>query len=742
MTSRPIELEHAGTRAFIRRRALRKDFGVTPALKWQNVKIVDAAGGGDFTTVQGAIDGITDHTTSNRYLVLINGGDYTEATITLKSFVYVGGRGRDVTRIVVTNSSGGGIVDADDSGIFNLSVIGSSSGTDWTFDVDTTRSNWIMHNVHLSGRMRLGAGEYLDCSFDGRIEFNGASNQSLPVLNGGFINLNAQSTHVLTGPTGDFGEMNGVTVIAKSSSSANATISLGDDINCTGCVFINDMGSQTTRDWRFTSSGRFTGCTFGQYDTTGTSLIESTEGHFTGCTFHDVGITASATGKPLNYSGCHFHDAKITITNSASVGHFPVVISGCLLEASSGGSGSNNAPGTILDTSSSGGKRIVELNGNTYRGHIVDNFASTLRLRGTDVKATFFPVDTALGTGVALAVGQHTTMDLNAATETCFIPVRMNPPAYDLRIVDALLVVSGEFDKKSDAFVEGAGDVALAAHTPTAGTGWTLVSGTASVIDASDDVEGSAGGIHTFDDTATDGFVQVKFQNPGSNATFNHGLIFRYADTDNYWRVELDRSGSPFEVEMRLIKRVAASETTIAITEIGGGGTASPTIGVSFLGNTIKVFCDQGLVEHNFVFEDTSGDLSTNSTVGLLFGGTGAGIGMDDFEFWRGDSTLDFSVDTSAGEEGAPIERVTDSLAITNEPIAHQTFSYVDIEGALTNVRQGSVIGLKVTLDALGTVNTAFRVHGVLLRTLPTSIPVRPTQSTGATLDAQQITYR
>lgn len=708
---------------------------------WQNVVIVDPAGGGDFTTVQAAIDSITDETSGNRYLVLMNGGDVTEALVTLKPFVFLGGRGEGVTNLRVTNAAGGGLVTADDSGVSNLSILAATTGANQTIDVPQTRLRWQMRDVRINGRSLLGAGQYVNCRWAGTINFNGATNETLPVFENNRFDIGSAIGQSITSGADSFAHISGGTVIGSSNITQQASIGgLSENIRYTGVTFINDQTGGST-GWTFTARATFAGCSFARYNGSGFPIMSPTAGNYSGCSFFEAFISANATAKPLNFSGCHFRDTQIEIVNSVSLGHFPVVISGCILEGSTTGAGGGNLPGLILDTSGSGGKRIVELNGNTYRGRIDPTFTSDLRLRGTDVQGVFFPVDTALGTGAPLAIGQHTAMDLNLAAETCFVPLRMNPPALDTGIVDALLVVSGEFDKLLDRFAEGAGNVALAAHTPDSGTGWTLVSGTATVLDASDDVEGSAGGIHTFDDGATDGFVQVKFDNPGSNSTFNHGLIFRYADSDNFWSVQVDRVGS-FDTQLRLVKREAASDEIIAETDIGVGGTSSVTVGISFLGDFIKVFCDLGIVEFNLAFETEDTFNNTSPTVGLLFGGTGANIGMDDFEFWRGDSTLDITMDASAGEEGAPIERVTDSLVLTNLPVAHQNFSYVDIKNALTNVRQGSVTGMRVTLDALGTVNTALRVHGIVLRTLPTSIPVRPTQSTSGSLDAQQITYR
>jgi hypothetical protein len=78
------------------------DFGtfVTP---YQQVVTV-AKAGADFTTIQGAIDSITDATTTKRYMVKVQSGVYTEA-VTLKDYVDLIGAGRTNTIIVGTSGT-------------------------------------------------------------------------------------------------------------------------------------------------------------------------------------------------------------------------------------------------------------------------------------------------------------------------------------------------------------------------------------------------------------------------------------------------------------------------------------------------------------------------------------------------------------------------------------------------------------------------------------------------------------
>ena len=728
-------LEHPGTTTFVRRRSLRSDGGPTGGVTWQNVKIVDAAGGGDFTTIQGAIDGITDQSNTNRYLVLINGGDYTEATITHKQYVSVGGRGRDITRILVTNASGGAIVDADDSGMFDLTVVASTS-SNLTLSVDTTRLNWFMDNVNISGRSTLGAGQYTNCKWNGVITLNGASDESMPVMENCHFNLTAATNQTLSGGNSGFGQIIGGSVIAASNVSNQSSIT-GDttDLTFTGVAFINDQTGGST-GWSFDARAQFTGCTFSRYDGSGNADITPSEARFSGCTFTSgirFDLPSSGVG-PVNFSGCQLVEAIVRLTNS-SASFYPVVFSGCLLESASSGA--------LLTQNGSGGNRLVELNGNTYRGTI-DVDALDFRFRGTDVEAVLFPPSHSLGTGAAATADHHPVLELNMATETAFIPLRFHPPnggrGANSTLIDALLVVSSEFDKANDEFTEGS-NIALASHTSDSGETWSLVSGTATVTESDDTVEGSAGGIHTWGASGAHGFVEIESKLASSSA-LKQRLLFRYSDTDNYWAVEMARPSTNADMELRLLKRVSGSETIIAETDIGGSGTITAVMGVSFLGNTIKVFCDTGVEEPGLVFETSDSFNNTATVVGLFFAGTGADNFFDKLKFWRGDTTSDLTVDADFGSEGAPLDHLTDSLTLANQPIAHHVFSYIDIKDALNNLQQGGIVGVRVTLDALGTVNTAIYVHGIIVRKMPTNKPVANTQSTVSSLDRQQITYR
>ncbi|HUT25170.1 MAG TPA: hypothetical protein VM492_12565, partial [Sumerlaeia bacterium] len=70
---------------------------------YQNV-IVVAKSGGDFTSIQAALDSIADNTQGNPYLIWVAPGTYQER-VTMKPYVDIEGAGQNVTRILYGGSS-------------------------------------------------------------------------------------------------------------------------------------------------------------------------------------------------------------------------------------------------------------------------------------------------------------------------------------------------------------------------------------------------------------------------------------------------------------------------------------------------------------------------------------------------------------------------------------------------------------------------------------------------------------
>jgi hypothetical protein len=100
---------------------------------YQNVVVV-AKSGGDYTTVQAAIDSITDATAGNAYLVWVAPGVYSE-TVTMKPYVHLQGAGQEAT--VITSTAGSGdfppqatLLLANDTSLRDLTV-GNSGADDY-----------------------------------------------------------------------------------------------------------------------------------------------------------------------------------------------------------------------------------------------------------------------------------------------------------------------------------------------------------------------------------------------------------------------------------------------------------------------------------------------------------------------------------------------------------------------------------------------------------------------------------
>ncbi|HEX8748590.1 MAG TPA: hypothetical protein VF717_15570, partial [Pyrinomonadaceae bacterium] len=89
--------------------------------------IIVAKSGGQFTSIQAAIDSVTDAGDSNRYLVWVAPGTYNEQ-VTMKDYVDLQGAGENLTRISFTGSvSQAAITVAQKSSLRDLSVVGNTT---------------------------------------------------------------------------------------------------------------------------------------------------------------------------------------------------------------------------------------------------------------------------------------------------------------------------------------------------------------------------------------------------------------------------------------------------------------------------------------------------------------------------------------------------------------------------------------------------------------------------------------
>jgi hypothetical protein len=96
--------------------------------------VVVAKSGGDFTSVQAALDSITDASASKHYLVWVGPGTYNER-VQMKSFVDIEGAGELATRITASGGTGfsansSTVSGANDAELRYLTVENTGSGTD------------------------------------------------------------------------------------------------------------------------------------------------------------------------------------------------------------------------------------------------------------------------------------------------------------------------------------------------------------------------------------------------------------------------------------------------------------------------------------------------------------------------------------------------------------------------------------------------------------------------------------
>ncbi|EFO81370.1 hypothetical protein OSCT_0769 [Oscillochloris trichoides DG-6] len=113
--------------------------------------IVVAQSGGDFTSIQAALDSITDASASKPYLVYVAPGVYAER-VTMKAYVTIEGAGQEATIIRGTgggssNASSATVVGASNATLRNLSVQNDGSGNSFAFGIYNNSSSPAISHV-------------------------------------------------------------------------------------------------------------------------------------------------------------------------------------------------------------------------------------------------------------------------------------------------------------------------------------------------------------------------------------------------------------------------------------------------------------------------------------------------------------------------------------------------------------------------------------------------------------------
>ena len=129
---------------------------------YKGVKVV-AQSGGDFTSVQAALNSITDNSASNRYLLKIAAGAYTE-TVSMKPYVDIEGSGEGVTKITFGGSASlntGTVVGASNAELRSLTIENTGGNADAVAIYNTSASPSLLHvTATASGATSANLGMY------------------------------------------------------------------------------------------------------------------------------------------------------------------------------------------------------------------------------------------------------------------------------------------------------------------------------------------------------------------------------------------------------------------------------------------------------------------------------------------------------------------------------------------------------------------------------------------------------
>jgi hypothetical protein len=129
---------------------------------YQNVKVV-AKSGGDYTTITGALNSITDASAINPYLIWVAPGSYFES-ITMKPYVDIQGAGEGVTKITspgFASPYAGTVVGASNARLSYLTVENAGNNTDAVAIYNYQTTPRLDHlTINVSGGFGLDIGIY------------------------------------------------------------------------------------------------------------------------------------------------------------------------------------------------------------------------------------------------------------------------------------------------------------------------------------------------------------------------------------------------------------------------------------------------------------------------------------------------------------------------------------------------------------------------------------------------------
>jgi len=286
----------------------------------QNVVVV-AKSGGDHTSIQDALDSITDASASNPYLVWVAPGTYTE-TVTMKQYVDIEGAGELVTKITYTESGYDDtitVVGADNAELRFLTVENTGGGADAIAIHNDSASPRLTHVTAIASgaggtaRMNIGVRNVNTSSPTmtnvTATGFGGAITSSCGVLNEASSPTMTEVTATASG--GGFGSTGVCNYEASSPTMTNVTASASGGTYDNYGVYNDEASSPTMTDVTASASGGNSTC--GVYNDNSSPTMTNVTASASGGTYENIGVynghssptmtnvTATALGGEENY---------------------------------------------------------------------------------------------------------------------------------------------------------------------------------------------------------------------------------------------------------------------------------------------------------------------------------------------------------------------------------------------------------------------------------------------------------
>ncbi|TFH35309.1 MAG: hypothetical protein E4G99_07585 [Anaerolineales bacterium] len=276
---------------------------------YQNV-IIGAKSGGEYTSVQAAIDSIADASASNRYLIWVAPGVYSEAVM-MKQFVDIQGSGELATKITASGSTThtiATVLGADDAELRFLTVE-NTGGAEYAVAIyNDNASPTLTHVTLIASGAQRGHGIYNNSSSPTMTEMVISVSASGASWNYGVLNQNnslptMRDLTISVSGGGTSGTNYGVRNESSYPTMMDVTISSKNNYGNVGVA--NDSSGPTMMDMTITASG-------GGYYNTGVYNSSSSSPTM-------INVIASGSGGDYG-RGVHSDNSELTMRNVTSTG--------------------------------------------------------------------------------------------------------------------------------------------------------------------------------------------------------------------------------------------------------------------------------------------------------------------------------------------------------------------------------------------------------------------------------------